>query len=540
MCVEKVKLLFGSICSGAIFAIAWPSIGGMSTIIFGAFIPLLWVEFQLTEKGRSALAVFLHAYLAFFVFNLTTTWWIKNADLMGATMAVFCNSFFMATVFWLFHLTKKYVGKKEGYIGLVIYWLAFEYLHLNWELSWTWLTFGNAFAESIQSVQWYEYTGVLGGSLWVLVVNLLLFKSIKEYQIKAKFNSRLFFLSLLLILIPSLFGKYMFSTYKETGKKLEFVIVQPNIDPYGQKFSGMSNSAQIDKMYELAIQKIGPETDYLILPETSIPEPEWEHTVTFSDGYEVFKGLINQFPKLKIVVGINSTVLFAPGMEVPKDAEFHETIGYYQSYNTALYLDSSDNLQFHHKSKLVLGVEKLPFIDLLPIMKKLSIKLGGSSGRIGTQPIPSVFTSEGSVGRLAPIICYESIYGEYVTQYAKQKSNVFAIITNDGWWENTPGYKQHIAYASLRAIENRRSIARSANTGTSAFINQKGEILEATNWWEEAVIKGTLKTNEKITFYAKYGDYLGRITGFLAPLLLLLTLVKKLNKTGQRLSSSKA
>lgn len=537
--MERVKLLLWSLFSGAIFALAWPSIGDLNTLIFWAFIPLLWVEYQLSKNKRSALAVFMHAYLAFFVFNITTTWWIKNADFMGAVMAIVCNSFFMATVFWLFHLTKKQVGQKEGYIGLIIYWLAFEYLHINWELSWTWLTFGNAFATSIKSIQWYEYTGVLGGSLWVLVVNVLLFLSIKQYKEKGRHNYRLFAVGILFILIPSLIGRYMYSNYQETGDEVEVVVVQPNVDPYNEKFSGLSSSAQVDRMFSLAKQEIGPETDYLVLPETSIPEPEWEHTIPYSYGHEKLKSLTYEFPKLKIIVGMNTSILFTPGMKTPKNVQFHSTVGYFQNYNTGVQIDSSEEIQFHHKSKLVLGVEKLPFVDVLPIMKKLSIKLGGTSGKLGTQQIPSVFNSKDNEAQLAPIICYESIYGEYVTQYPKEGANLFTIITNDGWWGDTPGYKQHLAYASLRAIENRRSIARSANTGTSAFVDQRGEISEATNWWEEAVIKTTLRTNSEITFYTTYGDYLGRTAGFIAPLLLLLTLVKKMNKTGQRLSHAK-
>jgi apolipoprotein N-acyltransferase len=101
------------------------------------------------------------------------------------------------------------------------------------------------------------------------------------------------------------------------------------------------------------------------------------------------------------------------------------------------------------------------------------------------------------------------------------------VITNDGWWEDTPGYKQHLSFSKLRAIETRRSIARSANTGISAFINQKGEILKSTNWWEQAVIKSKLYLNNKQTFYTKHGDMIGRIASFLAVLMLLYSWVLK-------------
>jgi len=95
------------------------------------------------------------------------------------------------------------------------------------------------------------------------------------------------------------------------------------------------------------------------------------------------------------------------------------------------------------------------------------------------------------------------------------------IITNDGWWKNTPGYHQHLSFARLRAIETRRSIARSANTGISCFINQRGDVLQATNWWVATSIKGTINANDEITFYVKAGDYIARISLFVAALILL-------------------
>jgi apolipoprotein N-acyltransferase len=96
-----------------------------------------------------------------------------------------------------------------------------------------------------------------------------------------------------------------------------------------------------------------------------------------------------------------------------------------------------------------------------------------------------------------------------------------AIITNDAWWGNTPGYRQHLSYASLRAIETRRAIARCANTGISAIISPSGEIIQPTPWWEPAVIEGEIPLRDDITFFVAHGDFIGRICTFLFCLLLL-------------------
>ena len=128
---------------------------------------------------------------------------------------------------------------------------------------------------------------------------------------------------------------------------------------------------------------------------------------------------------------------------------------------------------------------------------------------------------------MAPIICYESVFGEYISQYVRNGADLFTIITNDGWWKDTPGYKQHLNYASLRAIECRKAIARSANTGISAFIDSKGIITNATKWDEEIVIKGRLETNSTQTIYVMFGDYIGRISAFIAVMFLCFAVAKR-------------
>lgn len=534
----RVKLLLTSAGSGLLLAISWPEIGGSILSLFVAFFPLLWVEEQISkQKGLAWLAVFFQSYVAFFVFNLITTYWIYHASLWGACMAVICNSLFMAIVFTLFHVTKMKVGIKEGYISFVLYWVAFEYLHLNWELSWTWLTLGNAFANKPNLVQWYEYTGVLGGSVFVLVMNLLAFFGLRDLQSKSNVKLRYLGAIVLSIVASFLVSMLVLRDDNDSGDEVEVVIVQPNIDPYTTKFI-TPPSEQIDKMVALAKQKLTPTTDYLIFPETAIPESHWEHEIEFFYATEKIRELHETSPNLKTIIGSLSTHLFLPGEKLtPAARGFRDGNGFYENYNSAIFIDSSAQTQMHKKSKLVLGVEKLPFINAIPFLKKLSINLGGTSGVLGSSEHPTVFRSGKDSAIIAPIICYESIYGEYVTEYSRQGANLFAIITNDGWWDDTPGYKQHMAYARLRAIENRKYIVRSANTGISAVIDDRGSVLERTEWWEDAVISAKVKLNSTVTFYAKYGDYIGRIASLLAGLMIALTVVRTLNKTGKRLSN---
>ncbi len=207
------------------------------------------------------------------------------------------------------------------------------------------------------------------------------------------------------------------------------------------------------------------------------------------------------------------------------NVSFSDTM-YYDVFNAALQMEDSLPLQDYRKSKLVPGVEKMPYPGLLGLLGGLAIDLGGISGSLGEQADREVFFNRDNVG-VAPVICYESVYGDYVTEYIRNGAEAIFIITNDGWWSNTAGHRQHLQYASLRAIETRRDIARSANTGISCFVNRRGDILQATKYWEPAVINGTIRLSGEQTFFVRHGDYLGKAAGIVSVFLVLITVLRR-------------
>ena len=156
----------------------------------------------------------------------------------------------------------------------------------------------------------------------------------------------------------------------------------------------------------------------------------------------------------------------------------------------------------------------------------VSSSLGDIVQSIGKDSIARALKSESGVA-VAPVICYESIFGEYVSEYVNNGAHFIGIITNDGWWGNTQGHKQHFQYARLRAIEQRKSVARSANTGTSGFINQRGDVLQENAYWVQDALVQKIKINAIQTFYAKHGDFIGFFALILSPLLFVYSLFSK-------------
>jgi apolipoprotein N-acyltransferase len=558
--LKSRNLILISILGGTLCAAAWPAIGNFAPLILLAFIPFLAIEDHLlTYKEKyKARKIFTYLYPGFVTWNALTTYWIffvseeMTTKIFSVAFAVLANSLLMTFTFYLFHLTRRIVGRKEGYVALIIYWLSFEYFHLDWDCSWPWLNLGHAFSNYPSLIQWYEYTGAFGGSLWILVANIIAYRILKQVigfkiPVRKKIPSISFWL--LLVMVPIIISLNRYYGFEEKSNPTEVVVIQPNIDPYRVKFT-MPPEQQLEHMLNLAATKITDKTAFVVFPETALQEHAslysergqifleglWENNLENSFSVQMIREFLADYHPLDMVIGMSSRKLYETDTRPTISARHLKGLdAYYDSFNSALHINQTEDLDVYYKSKLVVGVELMPFISVLGFLDDLAINLGGTTGTLGIQEERSVFTSPFNGIKTAPVICYESIYGEYVGGYVNNGAQFISIITNDGWWDDTPGYHQHKYFASLRAIEHRRSIARSANTGTSCFVNQRGDISHETPWWEEEVISHTINLNDSITFYTKHGDYIPRTASFVSALLLLLTLAKKLNTTAKRL-----
>lgn len=520
--------VLSAVLSGILLWLSWPE-RGFNPLIFIAFTPLLWLEEQFLsrETRRPGRKMFGYYYLVMLTWNLLSTYWVWYASEAGSVVAFAANALLMSFVWLIYFSTRKRYGTFVGYFSLICYWIAFEYLHLNWELSWPWLTLGNVFAGSPKWVQWYEYTGVLGGTLWVLLTNMLIYQLIKNIfkkdtmpKIRRINTVILSIASVILIVLPILVSHIIYKKRTDRGEPVQVVIVQPNIDPYNEKFEGPA-SEQLAKILQLSSTMLDSNTNLLIGPETALSEGIWEEELFIDKNIRTLRAFNAVFPQLQIILGLSSFHAYQEGETHPISArKFKDADAYYDAYNTAMLINHGDSIQLYHKSKLVPGVEKMPYPKIFGFLEKYSIQMGGTSGSLGTQEERTNFITSGGI-KIAPAICYESIYGGFMSNYMRAGAEMIAIITNDGWWRDTPGYRQHKDYARLRAIEFRKSIARSANTGISCFINQRGDIMQETKWWEEETLKETIYKNNIVTFYARYGDYIGFIAAFLSICILL-------------------
>jgi apolipoprotein N-acyltransferase len=510
-----------------LFWAGWPSFPFFPLLFLG-FVPLLYLEQEVFVGNifGKYLRLFPYAWLAFFIWNVATTWWVWNSTALGSVLAFLCNALLMCIPFMLFHHVKKKFGKGIGYISLIVFWLTFEYLHMRWDLSWPWLTLGNGLSRFPYFIQWYEYTGHLGGSLWILILSILFFEAINPVlhkETKFSLKSPASITAITIFILPILISLFIYSNYKETGVKKNVVVVQPNIDPYNEKFDNSTLDLQMNKLLSLSAEDVDSTTDYLVWPETAIPEAVLLDNVEANPYIIQIRTFLKKYPNLKLVTGISAYHTFSTK---ETSTTFKNDDGkWIEAYNAAIQLDSTKKVPVYYKSILVPFVESVPYPKVFAFFEPLLINEGGTSVSYGRQDTRSVFFSKDKTG-IAPVICYESIFGEYVSDYVKDGANLIFIMTNDGWWGNTDGHLQHLYYGAMRAIESRRCIARSANTGTSCFIDEEGNIIQATPWWQSAVIKAALPINSKETFYTRHGDYIGFYSLLISAVLILLAVIK--------------
>jgi apolipoprotein N-acyltransferase len=526
--IQKLGL---SLLSGLLLALAWP-LNGFAPLIFVAFVPLLIISDNLLRQKKGTMQITLFAYTSFVLWNALTTYWIWFSTPDGAVMAIGLLSLFFTVVFTAFYFTWKYLPKNWGLLSLPIYWITFEKFHLNWDLTWPWLTLGNVFSEYYTWIQWYEYTGVFGGSTWIFAVNILVFIAIKKYS-KTNYKPAIApaVSAVLLVAIPVAISLTRYSSYNEKINPVNVVVIQPNIDPYNEKFLTGSYIQQTNKFIQLAKPLLTADVDFVVGPETALSAGIEEEDPYGYKEVEKLQNMLLACPKAALVTGATTYRQYKTWETPPASARKNKSSGhYYDYYNTAMQLDTSKQpVQYSHKSKLVPGAERMPFSKYLGFLEKYAMDFGGTTGTLGIDTTQNAFTNRANGITIAPSICYESVYGEYMGGFIQKGAQLVFIITNDGWWQNSPGHRQHASYARLRAIEARRSVARSANTGISCFINQRGDVLQATPYWQTAAIKQTLNANSTLTFYTKHGDYIALLcTVLLLPLLITAILLKGL------------
>lgn len=490
--------------SGLLLGLSFPPFP-FPFLAFIGWIPLFYI-WEYSQKP------FWKTYFSLFIWNVIVGYWLCLTILGAKTweeafqnffagfLANILNPFLMTIPIAFFWFLRKKNSSLYSYLGFIPLWISFEYLHFQWELTWSWLTFGHAFSSFPLYIQFIEWTGIYGASALLLLINVLIF--IYLHNPITKMLWRISF-SIVFPFIVSIFLILPFRKVYQVEKIWKVRIIQPNIDPY-QKFEVTTEENQIDlftKMYEAdGIDSL----DLVILPETAIPFGIFYHN--YQEDPRLFS-LLDAVKKhqVPLLTGCSEYKVFDNSLQAPSTARQYGN-QWIQAYNSSTVLGDTSS-EFYEKSKLVPFVERTPYYDYLKALENIiHIDLGGGFGNYG---IPdSIYCLDGkSTNEIGNVICYESIFPHHVRQLVQKGAKFISVITNDGWWGKSSGYIQHAFYARLRAIETRREVVRCANTGLSIHIDNQGNILKSSSWWKPEYFDIKVRHYNGQTIYVIWGDW---------------------------------
>lgn len=505
-----------ALSSGLLLGLPWvfPWLFGL---MFIAWIPLLRLEEKYRQHPNPYL-VFNYALVSFLLWNLLGTWWVARAHFLGGAAIMLANALVQALFFWLASRIRTILGIALP-VPFLLVWMGYEHFHELWDLAWPWLNLGNALATAIDIIQWYEYTGARGGTLWIILANLAGVKMVTAcrsggfaFRIQAGAGI------LLILIVPALLSRHILKNVPQGEESLTYALVQPNVDPYTEKFDPQQQAQHLDAFFKAADELCDAQTRFLIGPETLILQQIDEKDPGSSPQFRRLQDFRKRYPQLNILLGVHSFVKVDPHAIPPGSRYDERNDFFFEAFNSALFLPPGGEAQFYHKTKLVPLFERMPFVQYLGFLGRFSLELGGYTGTYSNREARSAFIGPGASGDasigILPILCFESIFGAYCARHLPEQKGFIGMITNDGWWKDTPGYQHHFNFSRMRAIECRRSFIRAANNGISALIDARGRVIARTAWWQAATLKGEVHLRAGRTFFSRYGDFLGRASLF--------------------------
>lgn len=531
--VKRISRPFGAsttlpLLSGLLLGISFPTYPWirLELLAWVALVPLLH---SLSSLRRSREA-FRQAWLAMALFSLISLWWVGLATPPGGALTVLAQSLFLTVPFMLFHLLSRRLGKGMALAAYPFLQVGWEWLYMQQELSLGWLTLGNSQASLIWMIQYADHTGVWGVSFWLAAFNALLLAAWMSQGAR-----RVVAVSALgaMVLLPLLYAAALLPKGAAAAKTgtVRVGLVQPAIDPW-EKWSRYSSSDIMERYYRLtgdAILKGRPEL--VIWPETALPfhilEPSYA-------GHLESLRLSLRAWESSLITGFSDIAWMGAGADTQPlaGAKLDEATGRrYQAYNASMLLPLQGGApQVYRKVQLVPFAERVPYADRIPWLENLTVSLAGigSWGQGDGARVMRLQTREGREVVTATIICYESIFPGFVTGFVRQGAEFLTLVTNDGWYGTSYGPYQHLAIGRFRCIENRRAMARCANTGLSAFIDPYGRTIAEVPWWEEQTLLGDLPLQQERTFYTRHPDLLPKGALLItAGFFLLVVLVRK-------------
>jgi len=509
------SILF-ALLTGLLLGVAFPP-SSFGLLSFVAFVPLLmlWAN---SARELSRWKIFGLTYLCFFVYHGIANWWVsswqEHADpyLFASGIALWIgHPVFLSLPFYLLASIRSRTNAS------FMLWCApfaiggFEWLHGQSDASYPWLSIGYDTTNTVFG-QAADLVGVYGLTIMIVLVNVFIVRMAMHGASPARTKSSRLVQAAVLVTVLVVWGWY--GTIRQRSfaasvskNVIAVAAIQPNEDPWDKWTSPESQVAKHVRIVD-SLRRSRIQPDLVVWSETAIPyairQPvfatEWDRLRMWVDSSD-----------FALLTGYSDISVYAPNTAPPsaRTAENDPTIKF-DAFNAAMILQGGmAAVPVHRKSMLTPFAERLPFADHLTFaMSWFQWGVGISGWGQGQTRDPLPFTTRsGASHAIGPIICIESIYPEVSIDFVRNGADVLSVITNDAWFNGTPGPWQHERIAAMRAIETRRSIVRCANSGITSIIRPDGTSTSLEPM-REGALSGTVEARTEVTPYVAYGNVL--------------------------------
>ena len=524
---DRILLVLSGILIGISFS---PFPFPFTLLLFVGFIPFLFV----LERRKTLAEINRAEFIMTFVLCLITVYWVgswqSEADpflMMGGGALLFALPCVLLIPTTLYYLSVKVFKPQVAFWFFPLFWVTAEYLLTLTDLKFPWVVMGNGLAKFTIFIQAADIIGTFGLSLVVLYINLLLYKSFLYYKEKKKISFH-FILATAIFLTFIFYGFYKTSTFQTSDKKIRVGIIQPNLNPW-KKWETGNLMQMVHNYLELSQKAVDGGAQIILWPETALPVylmsssyiPEIDTIYKFLDENDV--PLLTGMPHIKF---------YFDSSKAPADVKFaKEGDYYYATYNSILLLEPGNRkFQQYGKMQLVPLGEHVPFAEqfsFLADMFKWGVGLTGWNVGKDTTVFNTTINIEDKrqTIKIGGLVCYESIFPIFVTSFVKRGAEFLAVVTNDSWYGNSSGPRQHRDFAIMRAVENRRTVVRCANGGISCIINPLGEIETQTDMFSEAVLVGNVGLHNENTFYTEHPSIITMLVSTISLGIVLLSII---------------
>lgn len=478
--------------AGGLLALAFPPFP------FGFLAHIAIALALLAVQRTSILTAAWRGFVFGFVFHLATIYWTGWVSVPGMFTMVAVLGLYVSLVFAIYAFATRILGDRAVWL-FPFFWTAQEYLRGLGDLAFPWTNLSLSQVHYLNLIQFADVTGDLGVSFWVVLINVLVYRMIVIATAPRRRPIGAYAaIILLLVVVPFLYGWGTIESL-QSEDKVRVAVLQGDIDSFHKW-----DSAYVDQsfaVYETQAREAAAQgAELIVWPETAAPiylrtrsHYQWElKRLTAATGIPMLIGTLEY-----------STVQG----------------GGYLRYNAAVVLDRNGfRPDYHAKMQLVPLGEWIPFSDKFRVLDKLDV--GGAHFTAGQK----IVLFDHPKGPYAAAICFESVFPDIIREFALHGARFLVNITNDGWYGMSSGPTQHALIAVFRAIETRRPIARSANTGISLLIDRTGRVHHASKQYVPDCIVAELGLgpSDQETFFLRHGMYLGQLCTALTGTFLLI------------------